>query len=76
MRVDRFPFPGLCRRLQSRCNDKFFPVPAAQNTRNMTSAILDSSKKNFVAQKCCLCAARRIAVMIPNRKKSSLAAKD
>ena len=54
----------------------FFPVLAAQNTKNMTSANLDSSRKNFVARKCCVCAARRIAVMIRNQKNSSLAAKD
>ena len=42
----------------------FFPVLAAQNTRNMTSANLDSSKKNLVAKKCCVCAAVQQDVML------------
>ena len=55
---------------------KLFPGLAAQSTRIMTSANLDSSRENFVAQKGCVCAAKRIAVKIPNHKHSSLAAKN
>ena len=36
---------------KANATTKLFPALAAQNPRNMTSANLDSSRKNFVAQK-------------------------